>query len=95
MANLSGAINRVRRARREAVAPQSGNFERYCPAYEEALEAVQDLADDELFDELDTWLAETTRAKEELPTPAALRQKARELCADYGVEIPDDSPLRE
>jgi hypothetical protein len=56
--------------------------------------AVSEIGDDELFDELEIWLVETTKANGVLPTPAALKKKARDLCTAEGVEIPADSPLR-
>lgn len=93
MASLSGAIQRVRRARREANASRE-NFDRYRPAYEEVLTAVAEEAGDEAFDELEEWILETTRAERALPTPGALRNRAQRVYRAHGVEIPDDSPIR-
>lgn len=95
MANLSAALNHLLRARREAAETAPQSFERYRPEYEEILSSTADLAGDEAFEELHEWMVETTRERRRLPTPDAVRARARELCAARDVTVPKDSPLRE
>lgn len=93
MANLNAAIQRIRQSRSRIDAPPPRNFDRYREVYTTVLLETADLAGDDAFDELTTWLIETTTEAEELPSPSATRKKAREICADRDVSIPLGSPL--
>lgn len=93
MANLNAAIQRIRRARSRIDAPPPRNFDRYREVYTTVLSETEELAGEDAFDELTTWLLETTTEAEELPSPSSTRAKAREICADRDVSIPLGSPL--
>lgn len=93
MANLNAAIQRIRRARSNLDVPPPRNFDRYREVYSTVLSETAELAGDEAFDELTTWLIETTTEAEELPSPSATREKAREICAVRDISIPLGSPL--
>jgi hypothetical protein len=94
MANLSAAIRQVRRTRQRLDAPTTENFDQYRPEYETILGAIADLAGDPAFDELKQWMIDTTKRREQLPAPEAVRRRARELCAERDVTVPRRSPLR-
>lgn len=95
MANLNAAIQRIRRARERLDAPPPRNFDRYREIYGAILSETADLAGDDAFDELTTWLLETTTETKELPEPARVRAKAREICSNHGVSVPHDSLLHD
>lgn len=95
MANLNAAIRQVRRTRQRLDSPTSENFERYRPEYETILAEITDLAGDPAFEGLKRWIIETTEERKELPTPTAVRKRAREICRDSNVTVPRESPLRE
>jgi hypothetical protein len=94
MANLNAAIRQVRRARQRLDTPTTENFDRYRSEYKTILEEVADLAGDPAFDELKQWMIETTENRKKLPTPAAVRSQAREICNNRSVAVPRQSPLR-
>lgn len=93
MANLNAAIQRIRHTRSRLDAPPPRNFDRYREVYSTILSETADLAGDDAFDELTTWLIETTTETEQLPSPSDTREKAREICAARDVSIPLGSPL--
>lgn len=95
MANLTAAIQRIRRTRRRLEASPSRDFERYRPEYETILEATVELAGDPAFDDLHAWMIETTKERNRLPTPDEVRAHAREVCAAHDVTVPQESSLRD
>lgn len=95
MANLTAALDRVREARADCDATASPSFDRYESDYEAILRAVDDYCNEALFDEVTDWMVETTREDRTLPTPEAVRDRARSLSIGQGVIVPANSPLRD
>jgi len=56
-------------------------------AYEKSLEAVDDLASEAAVKRLATWVADTIREKEKLPTSRRVRKKGAEICRDAGYSV--------
>lgn len=88
------AITRIRAARREERPPPSPRSGEYRPEYEAALVAIRDLGGDPAIDDLTDWIVARTHETGRLPPPAAVRKRARAICRERGLEVPDDSPLR-
>lgn len=70
-------------------------FERYEPSYIETLEAVEEHAGEALVDELAEWMLSYARSEHELPRPSDVRAEARRLLDENGVEVPDNSPIKD
>lgn len=94
MANLNAALRQVRRTRKKENATSTRRFERVKPEYEAVLAELEALGGDPAFDDLIEWLIETTKRDERLPEPEAARQRAREICAEREIQIPERSSLR-
>ncbi len=92
MANVYYWLKQVRQTREEEGLLRE-RFERFEPAYLEALEEVEDEAGEEAVDELAEWLLTYAREHEELPKPLLLREQAVEVCRRHGVEPSKDSSL--
>ncbi len=94
MANVYYWLKQIRQTREEEGLLRE-RFERFEPAYLEALEEVEDEAGEEAVDELAEWLLTYAREHGELPKPSLLRKQALEACRSYGVEPSKDSGLYE
>lgn len=94
MANLTAAIRRIRHTRQELDTP-SLRFDRYRSDYERILEAIAAVGGDPAFDALVAWMTDSTKQQGQLPSPADTRRQARAICAERGLSIPEDSPLRD
>ena len=93
MANLTAAIQRVRRTHTDVSSTPPRNLDRYRPEYEAILRAVETLGGEPAFDELVAWMIDRTRSSGRVPPPDAVRRHARDRCAARGIEVPDGSPL--
>jgi hypothetical protein len=94
MASVPVLMRRLRRVPKETKKPVSvGRYEHYEPEYELIFEAVDDCAGEEALDELGEWAIAWTKRQQRLPTPAAMRERTREICERRRVEVPDYSPL--
>ena len=93
MASVSAAMQRIRKARREAKDATAGEFDRYRDEYVGILRAVATLGDDAAFETVRDWLVRTTRTRGRLPTPDEVRSVARRTLQEAGVTVPADSPL--
>ena len=90
MASIPVVLRRIRRARREAKEPPTvGKFREYEAAYREILEAVEDAGGEGPRDEVSEWLIEWTERRRRLPEPETLREHARDVLVERGVELPD------
>lgn len=94
MANLNAALRRVRQTRKNRNADSTSRFERVRPEYEAVLRELEALGGDPAFDDLTEWLVETVKRNRRLPEPEAVRQRAREICVERGIDIPEHSSLR-
>jgi len=94
MANVYYWLKRIRKTREEERLLQE-RFEKYEPSYLEALESLEDLGGEALVDELAEWLLKTARKEQRLPRPSRVRERAREICAENGVDVPSGSPLHD
>lgn len=96
MASVPVLMRRIRRSRPETRgSKQRGRYEAYADEYERIFLAVDDFAGDDALDELGEWAMEWTKREGRLPEPAAVRETAREVCEDRGVDVPGESALRE
>ena len=94
MASVPVLLRRLRRVRKETKKPVSvGRYGQYEPEYELIFEAIDDCAGEEALDELGEWALEWTKRQQRLPTPATMRERAREICERRNVEVPPGSPL--
>lgn len=94
MASVPVVMQRVRRARWRSEGPRSvGRFADYEREYEAIFTARDDHCDEAALEAVAEWTPETTRDEQRLPAPAAVRARAREVCDDRGVTVPQDSPL--
>ncbi len=92
MANVYYWLKQIRQTREEEGLLRE-RFERWEPAYLEALEEVEDEAGEEAVDTVAEWLISYAREHGELPKPSLLREKAVEVCRRHGVEPSKDSGL--
>lgn len=96
MASIPIVLRQIRRARRETRASQStGQFRKYRPAYREILEAAEEVGGEEILDEVLEWAVDWTERERRLPDPETLRTQTREILETRGLDIPEDSPLRD
>lgn len=95
MANLHAALDRVRQAGSDLDGNPSPGFDRYESDYETILLAVEDYCDRMAFEQMTDWMIETTREQEALPSPEAVRDRARRLSIGQGIIVPANSPLRD
>lgn len=93
MATPTMAILRILRARQEEAPPPTKSMGQYKPAYREALVAIRGLGGDPAIDELTDWIVSRTHETGRLPEPSAVRKRARKICRQRGLSIPDGSPL--
>lgn len=83
-------LHQVRRARREAKKEQRiAQFREYKPVYREILVAVETTGGDDAVDEVRNWLLEWTKRNQRLPEPELVREHARDVLVERGVDIPD------
>lgn len=99
MATPTYALHRIRRnVRRKTAAPPdppTRAFDERRAAYRTILEEIRVLGGDLAIDELTDWVVARITDTGRLPDPPAVRARAREICADRDVIIPEDSPLRD
>lgn len=94
MANLNAALQHIKRTRDRQRRGSPKPFDRFRADYETTLRATEAIAGDPAFDELLEWMIARTESTHQLPSPSEVRQQAREICRDRGVDVPRDSPLR-
>ena len=95
MASVPGLMQRIRRSRRETgPAKRRGRYEEYADEYERIFSAVDDCTGEDSLDELGEWAIDWMKREGRLPEPPRVREKAREVCEDRGVDVPEGSPLR-
>lgn len=92
MANLNHALRQIRRSKRQR-GTQADGFSELRDEYEAVFEEVDRLGDDTCVEELTDWTVEQTEAEGTWPSVSALKQAARSICTDHGVELGDDSGL--
>lgn len=95
MASFPNVLRRIRAARREEAPPQTQHYDEYEPAYEAILEELEALAGNAAIDRLRDWMVAEIHETGHLPEPDDVRERAREICAENDVEIPDGSGLAE
>jgi len=95
MASIANKLLYIRHVRRDVAPPETKVFDSYQPEYETALRETRSLAGPETMNDLVTWIARRTVETEQLPTPAAVRAHARNLCAARSVSVPEESSLRD
>lgn len=89
MASPTQVYRLIRNARREAAPPVALDAARYRPQYEAILTDLHRAAGDEALDEVAEWAIASVERRGRLPSPDALRERARAACEDAGVEVPD------
>lgn len=89
--NPVAAVRSIRRAR-EAEPPEDslGRFPDYRDVYQDILSDTLDVCGETAFDDLTEWVIRKTHEHQEVPEPDDVREKARELCRESGVEPVED-----
>lgn len=79
----------------EAVEKHVGtrNYDDRRKAYGEAMQEVATVGGESLVDNLVRWISREVRQKKRLPSESDVTRRAAQICREYRVEIPDESPL--
>lgn len=93
MATPTQAIQRIRRARRNAAPSGTKDFETYRPVYKEILTGMRNLGGDAAIDEVTKWMVAQVQTTGHLPEPSAVRANARDVATARDLTIPEGSPL--
>lgn len=93
MVTPTAAIWRLRRARRAKARRNKTQFKQYKEDYLEILEELKTVGGEDAVDDLSTWMIEFTRETGQLPSPSVVRKRARHLCSDREILIPESSTL--
>ncbi|QZA89300.1 hypothetical protein K0C01_03915 [Salinarchaeum sp. IM2453] len=94
MASPSYAIHRIRKVHRAIEESEDSDQIDFREEYRKILQAIHQHADEETHDDLMGWVIVETVHSQDLPDPADLRDRARDLCRYRGITIPPDSPLQ-
>ena len=95
MASVPVLMRRIRRSRPETQgSKRRSRYEAYADEYERIFSAVDDCTGEDSLDELGEWAIDWTKREGQLPEPSRVREKAREVCENRGVELSEGSPLR-
>lgn len=90
---LHSALGKIRR-NREEIRRNPTKFEQFRGEYEQIFLETRDVAGNDVMRSLVEWITESTTASKQLPTPAEVRSRAKELCEKQGQEIPPESSLQ-
>lgn len=83
-------IQRVRRARRKAKHPQrGGSFPQYKASYRKILRDVKRAGGEDALAEISEWMVEWVEENRQLPEPETVREHAKKMLDERGVEIPN------
>ena len=99
MASPTYALHRIRRNVSQKTSPPPNpptkQFDEHREVYRAILEETRVLGGDLAIDDLTDWIIARTIETDTVPDPAAVREHARQICADQDVVLPADSPLRD
>lgn len=99
MATPTYALHRIRRkVTKNATTPPNPPtraFDERKSAYRDLLEEVHILGGDLALDDLTDWVVSHVEETGSLPEPDAVSERGRNICEDFDIVMPTDSPLCE